>query len=356
VHTFAERDEPSACAGRATVGFEPEAVSAWLGRLAVGARPPLSYSRLGFGQSNLTFLVTDAAGRRCVLRRPPLGPLLASAHDVEREHRILSSLQESPVPSPGVLGLCTEPDVSDAPLLAMEYVDGVVVDGVRVAETLPPGRRRRIGFALVDALAAIHDVDLERTRLSGLSSHAPYAQRQLKRWQRQWQSSRTRELPDIDELSERLWAAVPPQRELTLVHGDFHLRNVVVAPFTGRVRAVLDWELCTLGEPLADLGGLLAYWPHAGEPGAMSLSPSALLGFPSRPELAHAYAKRTGRSLEALGYWHVLALWKLAIIAEGVVRRALDEPRNAALGAAIDIHTVDDLVGRAIRLADLEGI
>jgi aminoglycoside phosphotransferase (APT) family kinase protein len=338
--------------GPGIVGLDVDAVSAWL--VGLGATSPLGVRRLGHGHSNLTFLFTDATARRWVLRRPPLGKLLDSAHDVEREYRILSALEATEVPTPRVLGLCRDEQVSDVPLVVMEYVEGVTLDDPAVAEDLSPEHRRAIGFALVEALARIHAVDIEQTGLASLSSHGSYADRQLKRWHRQWHHSRTRALPAIDDLAERLHSAVPRQRELTLVHGDFHLSNVVTSPVDGTASAVLDWELCTLGEPLADLGGLLAYWPRTGE--ASPTITSALPGFPSREELAAAYAERTSRSLETLGFWHVLALWKVAIIGEGVLRRAQSDRRNASLGAAISAQAVDDLVARALQVAEAEGL
>jgi aminoglycoside phosphotransferase (APT) family kinase protein len=331
------------------------AVTDWIVRLGVGARAPLRFSRLGQGHSNLTFLVTDGDKRALVLRRPPLGELLASAHDVAREARILSALETTEVPAPRVLGLCSDSGVSDVPLVLMEHVEGLAFDDPTVAETLSPDRRRAIGFGLVEALARIHAVDLTQAGLETLASHDSYAARQLKRWHRQWELSRTRDLPAVDDLAERLRAAMPAVQELTLVHGDFHLRNVIVSPVDGSVRAVLDWELCTLGEPLADLGGLLAYWPQADERSGFDMS-SALPGFPSREQLAAAYAERTGRSLEALGFWHVLALWKVAIIGEGVLRRSQADRRNAPPGAEISAQAVDDIVGRALHIAEAEGL
>ena len=300
--------------------------------------------------------MTDLDRRRWVLRRPPLGELLASAHDVEREYRILSALEGTDVPTPRPLALTSDPAVTDSPLVLMEYVDGIVVDTVEVAETLAVEQRAAVGRGLIDALARVHAVDLDATGLTSLASHGPYAERQLKRWHRQWELSKTRELPAIDELADRLRAAIPLQSEVTLVHGDFHLRNLIVSAKDGRVSAVLDWELSTLGEPLADLGGLLAYWPHPGEAAAVSLTVPAISGFPSRHELASAYSERTGRSIEALGFWYALALWKVAVIAEGVLRRAQDDPRNAAAGAAVTKDTVDDLVDRAMNVMETEGI
>ena len=334
------------------VALDFEAISGWIVGLGLDARPPFRFSRLGKGYSNLTFLVTDSDQRRWVLRRPPLGELLASAHDVAREYRILSALESTEVPAPRVLGLCDDNRVSDVPLVVMEHVEGLAFDDPGVAGTLSPVRRRAVGLGLVEALAPIHAVDLAKAGLESLSRHDSYAARQLKRWQRQWQLSQTRDLPAIDELAERLRAAMPTEEELTLVHGDFHLRNVIVSPVDGGVRAVLDWELCTLGEPLADLGGLLAYWPQADAPS----DESALPGFPSQEALAAAYAERTGRSLDALGFWHVLALWKVAIIGEGVLRRSQADRRNAPPGGAISAQAVDENVRRALQVAEAQGL
>jgi aminoglycoside phosphotransferase (APT) family kinase protein len=332
------------------VGLDAPAVSAWLAG-AAGLREPVAFARIGQGQSNLTFLATDADGRRVVLRRPPLGELLASAHDVAREHRILRALQGTAVPTPGIVAFTDDPLVTDVPLLAMEHVDGLVVDGLAVAEGLDPAVRRRLGLALPATLALVHGVDLETTGLADLASHRPYAARQLKRWRRQWEDSHTRELPDVIELADRLEAAIPEQLELTLVHGDFHLLNVIAAPDGGTIRAALDWELCTLGDPLADLGGLLAYWPLAGDAPGGVFPASRLPGFPSRREITEAYAAATGRDVGAVAFWHALGLWKIAIICEGVRRRALDDERNAASGGIPGADVVDDLVAQARMVA-----
>ncbi len=204
----------SAAVAGSLEGLDPDAVAAWIAGLGIGARPPLSFARIGHGFSNLTFLVADSAGQRWVLRRPPLGDLLASAHDVEREHGILAALGRTPVAVPRVFGLCADAAVADVPLLLMEHVDGLVVDDLDVAAGLAPDERHEIGASLPPALAAIHAVDLEQTGLRALSaSRTPYAARQLKRWRGQWERSRTRELPAVEQLADRLWAAMPEQRE-----------------------------------------------------------------------------------------------------------------------------------------------
>ncbi|MGW7747922.1 phosphotransferase family protein [Streptomyces chartreusis] len=205
------------------VGIDAGAVSRWFDALGVDFDGPVAFERIGLGQSNLTYLVRDQAGRRWVLRRPPLGRLLASAHDVAREARILTALEGTAVPTPRVLGLTDDPAVTDDPLLLMEFVDGQVVDRMSIARSLTPERRRAIGMSLPQTLAKIHAVDLEVTGLTGLAGPKPYAQRQLKRWSAQWERSRTRELPALEDLTRRLVAAAPEQRELTLVHGDFQL-------------------------------------------------------------------------------------------------------------------------------------
>ncbi|MFL6113680.1 MAG: phosphotransferase family protein [Catenulispora sp.] len=321
------------------------AVSGWLTESSIEHQGPLSPTRVGVGQSNLTYAVTDAAGRRWILRRPPLGQLLASAHDVAREARIMTALQDSVVPVPRVFGVWTADDV---PMVLMEFVDGLVLDHRAVVDAVPEPTRHAIGLALARTLALVHAVDLSETGLIDLASHKPYAERQLKRWTTQWQHSKTRDSADLETLTARLAASVPEQRELTLVHGDFHLRNVIVSPDDGSVNAVLDWELCTLGDPLADLGTLLAYWPEDGEPGSGLLSFSTLPGFPKREELAAAYLETSGRDGSALGFWHALGLWKIAIIAEGVLRRVRDEPRNRAAYAPT-ADQIDSLIAKALR-------
>ncbi|MFE3289456.1 phosphotransferase family protein [Rhodococcus sp. NPDC059234] len=338
------------------VGLDEQAVSAWIADLGVGAVAPLTFTRIGNGQSNLTFLVADAGGGQWVLRRPPLGRLLASAHDVAREYRILSALQGTGVPVPKALALTEDPAVTDAPLMLMSYVDGVVIDSIGVAKTLTPDRRRATGLSMPAALASIHRVDLELAALEDLASHSPFAERQLKRWSGQWEKSKTREVPAVEELAALLARSVPEQRELTLVHGDFHLSNVITSREDGRVVAVVDWELCTLGDPLADVGALLAYWSQADDEVQGPFVASTLDGFPTRDELARAYFDETGRDPAAVGFWHALALWKLAIIAEGVLRRTTDDPRNTAAVGGPSTKIIDDIVARAMLVADEAGL
>ena len=238
----------------------------------------------------------------------------------------------------------------------MEFVDGEVVDRMPLAEALSEDRRRAIGISLAQTLAKIHAVDLEQAGLDDLASHKPYAARQLKRWGGQWEQSKTRECPDLDDLTRRLIAAQPDHTETTLVHGDFHLRNVITSASNGEVVAALDWELCTLGDPLADVGSLLAYWPAAGENTGGDFPASALPGFPSREEISRIYLEATGRDPAALKFWHTLGLWKIAVIAEGVMRRARDEPQHAAESGTPTVERIDALVAKAREIADQAGI
>ena len=309
----------------------------------------LAVGRIGQGYSNLTYGVSDATGRRWVLRRPPPGELLASAHDVVREARIMAALAVTDVPVPAILGVRN--DSGGVPWVLMEHVDGQVIDSMAAGQDLDEAHRRTIGLSMARTLARVHAVDIDEIGLGDLASRSPYAARQMRRWTRQWEASRTRPLPELDRLTDRLAAAVPEQVELGLVHGDFHIKNVIARE--GQVAAVLDWELATLGDPLADVGTLLAYWPHAGELAAGdATSVSTLPGYPTREELLQEYAEASGRDVSAVGFWHVLGIWKVAIIAEGVLRRALDHPGARSLAGIPSAEDVESLVDYAHRIAD----
>ncbi|MFX0573797.1 phosphotransferase family protein [Nocardia nepalensis] len=336
------------------VGVDPVEVQRWLADLGIPATAPLRFQRIGLGQSNLTYLVTDATGAAWVLRRPPLGRILASAHDVAREARIMEALADTEVRVPRIFGVRS--DSLQVPLVLMEFVDGITIDTMDRAHALTPLQRHAIASTLPGTLAAVHAVDLETTGLRDLASHKPYAPRQLSRWARQLEQSRTRELPELDHLTGRLSAAMPEQRELTLVHGDFHLRNLIFSRRANEVVATLDWELATLGDPLADMGTLLTYWPEPGETTGGDFAPSTLEGFPSRAEMAELFLSTTGRDPSALAYWHVLGLWKLAIIGEGVRRRALDEPHNEGAAGIPTAARIDAVVDKALDIANSAGI
>ena len=339
-------------------GVDTAQLTSWLTTLVPDASAPLEAQRIGFGQSNLTYVLSDAAGQRWVLRRPPMGDLLHSAHDVLHEARILSALGPTDVPVPRIYGVAETGEVGDGPVVLMEFVDGVVISEVAASRMLPEHARYRAGIALPETLGRIHAVDLSAVNLTDLASHSPYAQRQLKRWSSQWEHSKTRELMDLDLLTDRLRAAVPPARELALVHGDMHIRNIVVDAADGEIQATLDWELATLGDPIADLGTTLAYWPEGNETILPEFRGLLLPGYPRRAELVERYCLTTGRDVTdpELAFWHALALWKIAIIAEGILRRAQQDSRNRASSGVPVEETVTDLVALAHDIAKRAGI
>jgi aminoglycoside phosphotransferase (APT) family kinase protein len=286
-----------------------------------------------------------------VLRRPPLGEILASAHDVAREHRILTALGPTGVPVPRTLGLCDDTTVTGAPFYAMEHVDGLILTRREAAEALAPEVRAAVARELAATLAVLHAVDVEAAGLGDFKRPESLISRQLRRWRRQWEASRTRELPDIDEVGDLLAAHMPDERETVLLHGDYHLHNVVVGD-DGRVRALLDWELCTAGDPLADVGQMVAYWNELRDPDGLFREPVAALdGFPSAPELADAYAQASARDLGGVEYWVAFAYWKIAIIIEGVYRRWLNDPTNGSDAGTL-APAVTRLAGLARRVLD----
>jgi aminoglycoside phosphotransferase (APT) family kinase protein len=335
-----------------TLGIEADAVSAWLEDNVAGATGPFSFQVVAGGHSNLTYVVTAADGRRVVLRRPPLGHLLASAHDMGREHRIISALADTPVPVPAALGYCADPDVTGAPFYVMEYVDGHVLrDRAAVEAALAPEARHRAAHSLIRTLAAIHAVDIDAVGLSDLARHEGYIARQLKRWYGQWQQSKTRELPAVDRAHDRLLARIPEQGPATIVHGDFRLDNTIVSS-DGEVAAVLDWEICTLGDAMADVGLLQVYWTGPGDDASAWTGSTATTapGFPDRTELLATYAAVSGRDLTSIDFYVAFAYWKLACIVEGVYARYRAGAKGDVDDAQID--TFRTQVDHSATLAD----
>jgi len=305
-------------------GVDATRVTAWLRANVDGVEPPLRFDRIVGGSSNLTFEVTDAAGRRLVLRRPPLSHVLASAHDMGREHRIIAALRPTPVPVPEALGLCRDESVNGSPFYVMGYVDGCVLrTAAETGRVLDEGARRRAGEDLADVLVALHGLDVDAVGLGDLARRDGYIERQLKRWHGQFLRSQEQErqagvyrpVPLVEEVHDLLLSRVPAQQGVAVAHGDYRLDNTIVGA-DGTVRAVLDWELCTLGDPLADLGTMLMYWSGGGAAPTTSLP-----GFLSPDELAERYASRSGRDIAQLGYYLAFAHWRLACILEGVYTR-----------------------------------
>ena len=299
-------------------------MTAWLESTVTGARGPFSFEVIAGGHSNLTYAVRGSNDATYVLRRPPLGHVLASAHDMGREFRIISGLQGSDVPVPPALGYCADTAVNGTPFYVMGFVDGHVIRDSSTAErVLTPDARARCSESIVDTMAAIHGVDLTAAGLADLSKHDGYIARQLRRWYGQWNSQKTRELTAVDDVHAGLLERIPPQGAATIVHGDYRLDNCMVSA-DGEVVAVLDWEICTLGDPLADLGMLMVYWTGPGDDStAWTGSSSSAPGFLDRAELAERYGKVTGRDLSDLDFYVAFAFWKLACILEGVYARYL---------------------------------
>jgi aminoglycoside phosphotransferase (APT) family kinase protein len=294
----------------------------WFAREVDGAKPPLEFERISGGRSNLTYGVSDVEGHRWALRRPPLGKRLASAHDMAREYRIISALTPTDVPVAPAVALCDDESVNGAPFYVMGFVNGPILRTKAEAEEgFDEGDRKAIGERVVDTLVAIHAVDPDEVGVGDLGRKEDYVARQLRRWYGQWEKSKTRELELIDDVHRRLSERIPDQGPATIVHGDYRLDNLILSS-DGEIAAVVDWELCTLGDPLADVGMLLVYWSQPGDE-LMPLfdPPTTAAGFPLRADVRERYAELSGRDLAEIDYYVALAFWKLAIILEGVFAR-----------------------------------
>ncbi|WP_329130321.1 phosphotransferase family protein [Streptomyces sp. NBC_01476] len=307
------------------------------------------------GRSNLTYRVTDGAGT-WVVRRPPLGHVLATAHDMTREHRVISALAGTPVPVPGTVLLCEDPEVIGAPFYVMEFVPGTPYRDERQLRAIGPERTRAAVLTLVDTLVDLHAVDPAAVGLAGFGRPEGFLDRQLRRWGKQLDASRSRDLPGVDELHAGLGAALPASPAASVVHGDYRLDNVLIDD-TGRLTAVLDWEMSTLGDPLTDLGLLVMYGElraddsaddssddssdaaeAAGAPGDtagagagtgvsaaagadVSVPAPTIGGAPGHPatgEIVERYAQRSGRDVSAIDWYVAFAYFKVAVILEGI--------------------------------------
>jgi aminoglycoside phosphotransferase (APT) family kinase protein len=358
----------------------------WLAASVTGA--PVSITEVHLiagGRSNLTYRLSltpegapggapgsmkesapAGAARQLVLRRPPLGHVLPTAHDMSREFRVISALSGTGVPVANPVAYCPDPDVIGAPFYLMDYVKGTVFRTHQDAAGLTPAQAAALSEGLADMLAAIHGVDVQAVGLGDLGRGAGYLRRQLDRWQRQWQLSATREVPGYDALAGRLAAGLPPddQSDITLVHGDFRIDNVLVAPDPPtRIAAVVDWEMATLGDPLADLGLTLVYWTDPGEAGwlptgrtaaeapGLGTDATTVPGFDTRQEFAAAYAAKTGRDISRIGYYMAFGYFKLAVVLEGINARYLKH-QTVGEGFEYEAEAVPGLIARAHEVLD----
>lgn len=304
----------------------------------------LEIERHQAGHSNETFFLRFGE-RELVLRRPPLGAFLPSAHDVAREYRVLSALGPTDVRVPQTITACEDESVIGAQFYVMERIHGDVI-----RDSLPPwfdvAERQRIGQELIDSLVELHAVDVELTGLEGFGWPDGYLARQLKRWTGQMELTlpHTRPVADLVAVGEWLAAELPESGPSTLVHGDYKLDNVMFAPgVPARLNAILDWEMSTLGDPLADLGWLISFWREPGDAAGSIFSDTTRVtemeGFSSRDELVSRYQDATGRDVDGLDWYQVLAIWKLAILLEGSYARHLagmtDDPFFAKMESGV---------------------
>jgi len=322
-------------------GINEANVTAYLSEHVPELQGSVKYSLITGGHSNLTYRCEDEAGNAYVLRRPPLGHVLESAHDMSREHKIIHALQGAEVPVPPTYGLCQDKEVNGADFYVMGFIDGLVLNDSLIGQQVPEQDRRPIGLHVADILCELHAVDIDRVGLGDLGRKEAYLDRQLKRWTKQWEASKTHEIPEMEESARLLQENKPEQIGATIVHGDYRLGNMIVKG--DRVQAILDWELCTLGDPLADVGYVLNNWASPEDVDGLNegdQAPTAVGGYPSRDELCEIYSDRTGRDLSAINYYRAFQHWRLAAIGQGVYKRylmgAMGENRGGDLDARKD--------------------
>ncbi len=332
-------------------GIDVDRVGRWFTENIAGSVAPFRFELIAGGRSNLTYRVTDGKDQPFALRRPPLSHVLPTAHDMAREYRVISALGPTEVPVPVTFGLCQDDQVNGRPFYVMEFVDGHIVRDAPTAEReLDLDSRRRAGESIADTLAALHSVDVDAVGLGDFAKREGYIERQLRRWYEQFRNSPVEGVDTaslIGAVHDRLAADIPAQVGTAIVHGDYRLDNTVLGP-DGTVRAVLDWEICTLGDPLADLGLLMVYWTDAGDEAALlGVTPTTVPGFPSRAEIRDRYQAASGRDLGRLDFYVAFGYWKLACILQGVYARYVG---GAAAG---DRSSVDGFASSIVRLAEM---
>lgn len=332
-------------------GYQVPAVETWIAENIEGLTPPFRWTRLTGGHSNLTYRLDDANGASAVIRRPPQGELLPKAHDMSREWALISALGPTDVPVPAALGFCESPDITGAWFYVMGLVEGHPLYNAADTEAyVPRDRRRRMAFSFIDVLAALHDVDPDQVDLGDLGARENYIGRQLKTWYRSWMASiepAEFDDPRAHQLQRYFLDNLPDQGPARIVHGDYGVHNCLVGKDC-TIAAVVDWEISTLGDPLADLAYALNQWPDPDDreppPPEGATSPP---GFPSRTELAARYAETTGRDLSLLDYYVGFNRWKTAAIVHGVYARYCQGNKS------MDGVDLDEMRGRIARSLDL---
>ena len=277
------------------------------------------FEQFKVGRSNITFKIFDDSNSY-VLRRPPFGVKLESAHNMQREFRIISELSKNNIKVPKPILLCTDRTISDDDFYIMEYIDGVTIADNLVADNYSNNDKKEITNSFITTLAELHTFDVKNSNLNDLGKHEDYVERQLNRWTKQFNAQKVRDIPDLDVATKLLFDTIPAQQKVSIVHGDYRLDNVRIN--NNSVAAIVDWELCTLGDPLADIGTVIASWSNKNETDTPFIySPSLSDGFPSRQEIIDIYESKSNLSLDDIEFYTRLSFWKHAMIMEGVYVR-----------------------------------
>lgn len=330
-------------------GYDVEAVEAWIRANIPALSPPFAWSKLEGGHSNLTYQLTDATGRKTVIRRPPLGELLPKAHDMAREWAVISALSKTRVPVPAAYGFCDDISITGARFYVMGHIDGrPLYNAADTLRLVPEDKRVRLAYSFIDVLADLHAVDPDEAGLSDLGKKDDYIGRQLKTWYRSWQASvepAKLDDPRAHTLQKYFLENTPDQGPARLVHGDYGFHNCLVG-HDCTIEAVVDWEISTLGDPLADLAYALNPWPDPSDP-TPPLPDAALAppGFPPRKELARRYAERTGRDLSKLDFYVGFNRWKTAAIIHGVYARYMEGKKSTE---GVDLEGLRQMIDRSL--------
>ena len=328
-----------------TPGIRKNEVRKWLDIHVNGVEGELEYHQIIGGHSNLTYTVMEESGRKWVLRRPPLGHVLATAHDMSREYRVIKALAESDVPVPKVVGLCEDTEINDAPFYVMDFVEGVVVRDAEIARSQSFSARKKMGESLLGTLVSLHAVDVDQVGLGNLARKDAYIERQLKRWKAQFEQSTNRQISGVFEVHDKLLRNIPEQQGVGIVHGDYRLDNTIMTE-TGEVAAVLDWELCTLGDVLSDLAAIISY---SNDLTGMETQAMSVEGFPTPREVHDLYDSLSERDLSKLDFYISFAYWRLACILEGVYTRYA----AGVMGSEADTAAIEVFGERVLLLIDL---
>ena len=334
-------------------GYDVPAVEKWISTYVAGLAMPLSWEKLEGGHSNLTYRIQDSNGRIAVIRRPPLGKLLPKAHDMGREWQIISALGPTSVPVAPALGFCESADITGAHFYVMGHVEGMALYKNTDTESwVSSDKRHTLGESFIDVLAALHSLDPDEIGLGDLGKKENYIGRQLKTWYRSWTSSAEAaeyDDPRVHEMQEFLGANIPDQGPARVVHGDYGLHNCLFGK-DAKVAAVLDWEISTLGDPLADLAYALNQWILPGDVNPVKADAASVVsGMLTRERLAKRYADLTGRDLSNLDYYIGFNWLKSAMIIHGVYARYKEGKKSTD---GVDMVDLRDRVTRNINEAE----